>query len=736
MIYLLPRDLAAELFGAERADTLETFAIQSGRGELAFLRKVDIREEIARVDTWLAENPHHLRPVPGLSDPHLEVVDNRPAARTRNAGTPGPGPEFTYLIPGALATRILGPNRRNHPRRHPREVRGRQLYRFTPNNTGYQDLRAWLAANPDHAVGDGQAYGLAGDARIIEEANDRVIVRAGENLANDTFVLLDPRIAREVDALDDATPISIDGVTLMRVSPHNRRVYNRLLDWRRTHTHAVGTPINARPQDTTPVIQRGATHPLRLNNPRVYHGQPTPATPDAAHRLTWQSRGVFYVPLPVAHDISPGLAAGNHPRVSLEIPGQNDVQAIRIADNAPGWDELLAWADNTPHRLSRPDYLQLPEGAYVVQTPAIQPVPDHPGGTRGPARGQPNPAFTYIMDRATAEALLGGEIADNLQTYLVPVRGGGTETYLAATHPDHRTHVVEQIRHMGYRFRALPMCPPDVRQVLRPTGATPPEQDHGPREPVPPRPEPGPEIPAERQPLDQGLRSIDGAFDQVLTSTAQRLRQRRGEIDQRLRRLNEESIRLMRERSGLQGQLDGLEQTDPRRAFREGLDRLLGDGTLTDAKAARAPYNRERTVIVLTTPELTCTRSSDGAKFDIGRFEILIDFIEGRVRFRNLDDKHPRWVHPHVERDGAACLGNAAEAIREMIASLEIVGLTGLLIDFLSNANADDPWGATVRQWPKTEDGDGNPVTPPCPEVNPDDPDGDEMDDPEEPDEE
>lgn len=104
--------------------------------------------------------------------------------------------------------------------------------------------------------------------------------------------------------------------------------------------------------------------------------------------------------------------------------------------------------------------------------------------------------------------------------------------------------------------------------------------------------------------------------------------------------------------------------------------------------------------------------SSDNHRYYLGKMKIIIDPRNTDVQFKNLNNaRRGFWAedpHPHVDGTGGnPCLGNVASTIAELSAKNEIYALTLVAIDFLENANVDDPAGKKVRMWDEVnEEGD------------------------------
>lgn len=102
-------------------------------------------------------------------------------------------------------------------------------------------------------------------------------------------------------------------------------------------------------------------------------------------------------------------------------------------------------------------------------------------------------------------------------------------------------------------------------------------------------------------------------------------------------------------------------------------------------------------------------------RFYLGDMEIKINISNTDVKFFNTNN--PRegfWTnrdpHPHVNgSDGRACLGNVGTTIAELCSQMEIYALFLVCLDFLENANTEDPAGKKVINWDECDE-QGNPI--------------------------
>lgn len=98
-------------------------------------------------------------------------------------------------------------------------------------------------------------------------------------------------------------------------------------------------------------------------------------------------------------------------------------------------------------------------------------------------------------------------------------------------------------------------------------------------------------------------------------------------------------------------------------------------------------------------------------RFYIGNMTVKINIADTDIRFFGDNPRNGYWgqdPHPHVNgSNGYACLGNVAATIAELCAQKEIYPLFLTCLDFLENANTDDPAGKKIVMWDEVDE-DGN----------------------------
>lgn len=101
-------------------------------------------------------------------------------------------------------------------------------------------------------------------------------------------------------------------------------------------------------------------------------------------------------------------------------------------------------------------------------------------------------------------------------------------------------------------------------------------------------------------------------------------------------------------------------------------------------------------------------------RFYIGNMTVKINIADTDIRFFGDNPRNGYWgqdPHPHVDgMTGNACLGNVAATIAELCSQKEIYPLFLTCLDFLENANTDDPAGKKIVMWDEVDE-DGNIIT-------------------------
>lgn len=173
------------------------------------------------------------------------------------------------------------------------------------------------------------------------------------------------------------------------------------------------------------------------------------------------------------------------------------------------------------------------------------------------------------------------------------------------------------------------------------------------------------------------------------------------EARQNLKRWHDQSIRLRR-----QIEVNESASEDATGKFIKDIDLIADHNMVKDV------HFRDGVFKIYTEP-IYAYASGSNTRHYIGNMRIDITLEYADVRFFNLDNpRRGYWTegdpHPHVNGDnGEACLGNVSATIAELSSQSEIYALTLVAIDFLQNANTNDPAGAMVARWDVVDE-DGN----------------------------
>ena len=113
-------------------------------------------------------------------------------------------------------------------------------------------------------------------------------------------------------------------------------------------------------------------------------------------------------------------------------------------------------------------------------------------------------------------------------------------------------------------------------------------------------------------------------------------------------------------------------------------------------------------VLSVFTDFLYCDDPRTGKTHEIGKFRIAINMVSGEIRWYNMTrliagHEGRLFNAPHVDANGAGCLGTARTAMAEMIAHYEFTALVSLAIQFVESVNvagAFELWGPNIDKWP------------------------------------
>lgn len=101
-------------------------------------------------------------------------------------------------------------------------------------------------------------------------------------------------------------------------------------------------------------------------------------------------------------------------------------------------------------------------------------------------------------------------------------------------------------------------------------------------------------------------------------------------------------------------------------------------------------------------------RDLNDSRYFLGECSFRIDIFNTNISFDNNNRRHGYWddndVHPHISSSGEACWGSIDTTIVELCSCNQIYALSMMCINFLEQANNDDPAGEFVISWDKVDE--------------------------------
>lgn len=151
--------------------------------------------------------------------------------------------------------------------------------------------------------------------------------------------------------------------------------------------------------------------------------------------------------------------------------------------------------------------------------------------------------------------------------------------------------------------------------------------------------------------------------------------------------------------------LFGLEQSsgkpeDIARRFTDELAKIQRGGVRQVVGLFFEDVGKALPLLHVETEELRVRNPRTGILHVIGRFDITFDLENGGVRFKNRDRLCAGMHAPHVNGDGAPCLGTIKRELPAYLAHFEIEAAITLALAFLQAVDPDDSWGAKVAYFP------------------------------------
>lgn len=194
-----------------------------------------------------------------------------------------------------------------------------------------------------------------------------------------------------------------------------------------------------------------------------------------------------------------------------------------------------------------------------------------------------------------------------------------------------------------------------------------------------------------------------------LEKTIEKKRKEIYTFEERVDVLQQEIIKLVRRSADAQRSLDQMEIFKPEalKVYEKEFDNLLSIPDVVKIEVV------DETIKVFTNMIYI---EWEGVVKKIGEFLILINTVTGSIKFLNLTNNGngPGYIlpqgydasrsynrhHPHVNKDGEACLGNMTDAIPRYIGEYQYSVVALLAIKFLKSVNTDDDAGKGIKWWP------------------------------------
>lgn len=99
------------------------------------------------------------------------------------------------------------------------------------------------------------------------------------------------------------------------------------------------------------------------------------------------------------------------------------------------------------------------------------------------------------------------------------------------------------------------------------------------------------------------------------------------------------------------------------------------------------------TNITLLTQPIIMKDIATGLRYRMGRYKIVVNVRDGRLKVTNLDDfSHRSMCHPHVNTGGDPCLGNLSATLPELIKRGEIIPALGMIYEWVCGFNGADAY--------------------------------------------
>lgn len=206
--------------------------------------------------------------------------------------------------------------------------------------------------------------------------------------------------------------------------------------------------------------------------------------------------------------------------------------------------------------------------------------------------------------------------------------------------------------------------------------------------------------------------------ERIIGTEDRRIREMEQGIDSYSRDIREYQRRLAEVHRNLITRMEQVKSAKERRG--NVTSKLVDDMDLVASLDKVKDLKVQDNIIKVSTKTLYMYDNAEENRYKLGEIEMHINMDESDVRFYNHNNsRRSYWSgndpHPHIDgHSGEACLGNVAPTIAELSAQNEIYALVLTAIDFLENANTEDPAGENVRNWDMVDENgkvisEGNP---------------------------
>ena len=187
------------------------------------------------------------------------------------------------------------------------------------------------------------------------------------------------------------------------------------------------------------------------------------------------------------------------------------------------------------------------------------------------------------------------------------------------------------------------------------------------------------------------------ALDRCVISLRRDIDDNTYEVDRKTREITE----LVRKNEELRDALEHLERCKPRRVEENALREFAELRKLVPRPYAEIDFD-ESSLRAKTGP---IEIDHDGGWYDLGRFEVRIEFDNDRLTITQLvaDRIVDGYPHPHVDPHGSPCLGNIGVSLAKLLALKQYPQALVVIHQFLAAYNEDNPY-VKIERWDPEHD--------------------------------